>query len=67
MRPGGAARLLGLVALIAVHLAGAVHGAAFEGPHFGLAAAACSDHGVELGDAVDPVAPERAGVRPPAS
>ncbi|WP_275558207.1 hypothetical protein [Streptomyces sp. 5-6(2022)] len=36
--PGRAALLLGLVVLMAVHLAGAVHGAAFEGPDVRLAA-----------------------------
>ncbi|GAA1707942.1 hypothetical protein [Streptomyces yatensis] len=48
--PGRAALLMGLVVLIAVHLAGAVHGAAFEGSHVGLDA-------VESSHATAPAAP----------
>ncbi|WP_330308433.1 MULTISPECIES: hypothetical protein [unclassified Streptomyces] len=40
-RSGRVGLLLGLVVLIATHLAGAVHGASFGGPHMSIVATAC--------------------------
>ncbi|MBP8535534.1 hypothetical protein [Streptomyces sp. MK37H] len=55
--PGRAALLLGLVVLIAVHLAGVAHGAAFEGPHVGLATVGSCVHPGEKSDIAEPTAP----------
>jgi hypothetical protein len=46
-RSGRVGLPLGLVVLIAAHLAGAVHGSSFAGPHLSVTAVACSQGGAE--------------------
>jgi hypothetical protein len=45
VRAGRVGLLLGLVVLIAAHLAGTVHGSAFAGPHADVGVAACAYSG----------------------
>jgi hypothetical protein len=48
-RPGRVGLVLGLVLLITTHLAGAVHGSSFEGPHVDVVAATCAQHSPDDG------------------
>lgn len=59
MRPGRAGLFLGLVLLIAAHLAGAVHASSFTGPHVAVEAAAQARPPADTGHDHEPAPAQR--------